>query len=163
MSAVDFGEILKGGYATWKNNLSICVPFILSMVISLVVLMMVALIAFFSLFYPLLQTYLTNPSTADLTELFSQVAAAISGNLVSIILLLVAIIIIISLVSSFFISGAIGMVKEAILTGSTNISHMIDYGKKKYLSYFGANLIVGLIISFSILSFISSSINDAGA
>jgi len=55
------------------------------------------------------------------------------------------------LIGAFFWAGAIGMAKEAIETGRTNISHMIEYGKRKFISLFFTDVIIGLISSVGIV------------
>jgi len=151
MSSVNFSEILSGGFNTWKNNLGICIPFILGMVISLFVAATILLIALFSIFMPIIETLFTNPSSITSTEFFSQIFRTVFENLWIIIVASVITAVIAGLINAFFTSGAIGMAKEAILTGRTNLSHMVDYGKRKYLSLFAANIIVGLIASVGFL------------
>ena len=168
MSVVDFGETLRGGFNTWKNNIILCIPFILGGILSAITAVVIIAIAFLSLFWPLIKMFFSNPSSITSSEFLSQLHSIISSNLVSIIAVFIITGIIIGLISSFFYSGAIGMAKEAILTGKTNLSHMIDYGKRKYLSYFCASIIVGLIFIIGVLFLIpgilsiSSEIGSSG-
>jgi len=168
MSKVDFGETIKDGYKTWKNNLILCIPFILGALFSAIVAGIILVITFFSLFWPLVKTVFSNPSSIASSEFFSQLYSIITSNLISIIAVIVIAAIIVGLIFSFFYSGAIGMAKEALLTGKTNLSHMWDYGKKKYLSYFFASIVVGLIMLIGVLFLIpgilsiSSEIGSSG-
>ena len=168
MSKVDFGETIKGGYKTWKNNLILCIPFILGGLLSAITAGIILVITFLSLFWPSIETVLSNPSSISSPEFFSQLYSVITSNLISIIAVFVIIAIIVGLIFSFFYSGAIGMAKEALLTGKTNLSHMMDYGKKKYLDYFVASIRVGLISLIGVLFLIpgilsvSSEIGSSG-
>jgi hypothetical protein len=151
MSAINFGEILSGGFKTWKKNITICVPFILGAVISIVVAACILLPTMFSLFSPVIKQAISNPASMSSPETASQIFRIISENIGLIIGVTMVLVILLALIMSFFTAGAIGMAKEAILTGSTNFSHMMTYGKKKFLSYFGASVIVCLIMSVGIL------------
>ncbi len=168
MSNVEFGEIIKDGYKTWKNNLILCIPFILGGLLSAIVAGIILVITFLSLFWPLIETAFSNPSSMASSEFFSQLYSTVTSNLISIVAVSVIIVIIVGLIFSFFYSGGIGMAKEALLTGKTNLSHMWDYGKKKYLSYFFASVIVGLIFLIGVLFIIpgilsvSSEIGSSG-
>jgi hypothetical protein len=60
------------------------------------------------------------------------------------------------------------MAKEAVSTGSTNLSNMWEYGWKKYLDYFFTSIIIGLIVLIGFLFMvpglisISSEISQSG-
>jgi len=168
MSNFEFGEIIKGGYKTWKNNFILCIPFILGGFLSAIVAGIIMVITFLSLFWPLIETVFTNPASISSSDFFSQLYSIITSNLISIITVFIIIAIIVGLIYSFFYSGAIGMAKEALLTGKTNLSHMMDYGKRKYLDYFFASIIVGLIALIGVLFIIpgilsiSSEISSSG-
>lgn len=151
MPNFEFGEIIKDGYKTWKNNLILCIPFILGGLLSAIMAGIIMVITFLSLFWPLIETVISNPSSISSSEFLSQLYSIITANLISITAVFIITGIIIGLISSFFYSGAIGMAKEALLTGKTNLSHMIDYGKRKYLNYFFASIIVGLIFLIGVL------------
>jgi len=151
MSNFEFGEIIKGGYKTWKNNLILCVPFILGGLISAIVAGIIMVITFLALFWPLIEKVFSNPISISSSEFLSQLYSIITSNFISIIAVFVITAIIVGLIFSFFYSGAIGMAKEALLTGKTNLSHMMDYGKRKYLNFFFANIIVGLIFLIGVL------------
>jgi hypothetical protein len=101
----------------------------------------VALIAIF----PVIMNLIQDPSSVDYTEVVSVIFSITNISFFIIAGILIG------LVYSFFISGAIGMAKEAITNGKTNLSHMMDYGKRKFLSVFGANIIVGLIMLVGVL------------
>lgn len=151
MTGVNFGELLTSGYHTWKKNLNICIPFILNALVTIALVSVVSMIFLFSIFLPLLGNFISNPSALTSTEIISEISSVISNNLISIGALIIILGILVGLINSFFTSGAIGMVNEVLTKGTANLSHMISYGKKKYLSFFGASLLIGLVFSIGIL------------
>jgi hypothetical protein len=146
MSAINFGEILSDGFNTWKKNMVICIPFVLGLAISMAVATCILLPTMFSLFSSIITQAISNPASMSSPETASQIFSIISENLGLLIGMAILLVILIGFIMSFFMAGAIGMAKEAILTGSTNFSHMMTYGKKKFLSYFGASILLGLIM-----------------
>jgi len=159
MSAINFGEILGGGFNTWKKNMIICIPFFLGLAISMAVAICILLPTMFSLFFPIIEQAISNPTLMSSPETASQIFRIISENIGLIIGVAIILVILTGFIMSFFTAGAIGMAKEAILTGSTNFSHMMTYGKKKFLSYFGASIIVGLIMFVGFLFTLPGLIN----
>lgn len=151
MSDFEFGAIIKDGYKTWKNNLILCIPIILGGLLSAIIAGIILVISFLSLFWPLFENIISDPTTMASSEFYSQLYSIITSNLISIIAVFIIIVIIVGLIFSFFYSGTVGMSKEAILNGKTNLSHMWDYGKKKYLDYFFASIIVGLITLIGVI------------
>ena len=151
MSNFEFGVIIKDGYKTWKNNLILCIPIILGGLLSAIMAGIILVVSFLSLFWPLIENIISDPTSMASSEFYSQLYSIITSNLISIIGVFIIIVIIVGLIFSFFYSGAVGMSKEAILNGKTNLSHMWDYGKKKYLDYFFASIIVGLITLIGII------------
>ena len=168
MSNVDFGEIIKDGYKTWKDNLILCVPFILGGLLSAIIAGIIMVVSLLTLFWPLIKTVFSNPVSISSSEFLSQLYSIFTSNLISIIAVFVIIAIIVGLIFSFFYSVAIGMAKEALLTGKTNLSNMMEYGKRKYLNLFFASVIVGLIFLIGVFFLIpgilsvSSEISKSG-
>lgn len=139
----DLGSIIGKGFETWKRNLIISLPFILSWILTTMVAIAIIGGAILATI-PLLIPYFTGPAklTPDIVpKLLPQILQSLS---VIIIAIIVAIILNI-LINAFFWAGAIGMAKEAIGTERTNLSHMVDYGKRKFKSIFFVDIIVGLI------------------
>lgn len=139
----DLGTNIRNGFETWKKNLGICLPFVFSWILSsivVVVILGVAVLATLPALVSNLDAFEELPQ-----ELIFQQLPVLFQNL-GIILIAVAIAILVSmLIEAFFWAGAIGMAKEAITTGHTDLSQMIDYGKRKYVSLFVTNLIIGLL------------------
>ena len=139
----DLGTTIRNGFETWKKNLGICLPFLFSWILSsivVVVILGVAVLATLPALVSNLEAFDELPQ-----ELIFQQLPLLFQNL-GIILIAVAIAILVSmLIEAFFWAGAIGMAKEAIETGHTDLSQMIEYGKRKYVSIFVTNLIIGLL------------------
>jgi hypothetical protein len=145
MTSVNIGEALGRGYQTWKHNLILCIPFIIGALIAFAVAMAILLPVMFVLFLPFIQQALVNTTTVPSQELWNQIVNTIIQNLWVFTGAIITIAVADGLIMSFFTAGAIGMAKEAILTGHTNLQHMISYGKKKFISYFGASILIGFI------------------
>ncbi len=140
----DIGSIISNGFETWQKNLNICLPFVFDLVISSALTLIIlgsAILATIPSFVP----YLTNPPDEISPYLISQLLPQILRSLSIIITAVIIAIILGLLVSSFFTAGAIGMAKEAIKNGRTNLSDMKDYGSRKFIDVLFANLIIGLI------------------
>jgi hypothetical protein len=139
----DLGTTIRDGFETWKKNLSICLPFVFSWILSSIVILVILGVAVLAT----LPALVSNLDAFDELppELIFQQLPLLFQN-VGIILIAVAVAILVSMViDAFFWAGAIGMAKEAIETGHTDLSQMIEYGKRKYVSIFVTNLIIGLI------------------
>ena len=132
-------NILKKGFQTWRNNLSLSLPFLLSSVVSLIVIGVFILLLAISVvgsLFSLSSFSLSSPSLQNFSF----------GIIFVLLLLLAVFIVIMGLIDAFFESGAIGMAKEATLKGKTSLKDMVKYGKKKFISLFFADLLVGLIV-----------------
>jgi hypothetical protein len=139
----ELGSIIKKGFETWKENLTICIPFVLSFFLTIIVLMLIiggALLATF----PSLEPYLSTLDGAT-PESVPQLLAPMFQHIVVIVIAVIIAVIIALLINAFFFAGAIGMANEATRKGRTSISEMIDYGKRKFLSMFFVNIIIALI------------------
>jgi len=140
----ELGSILGKGFETWKDNLSICLPFVLSSVLTSIVAIIIMggaiLAAIPSL--PSLIPLLTTPGEIT-PELIPQLMPQILQNIGIIIVAVIITVILVMLIGAFFIAGAIGMAKEATETGRTSISDMMDYGRRKFISLLFTDIIVG--------------------
>lgn len=139
----DLGKILGNGFNTWTDNLNICLPFVFNTVISMALFGVVIGTTIFLLlpsFLPYFEN-LEEISPESLPLLFSQILPSIGIIIITGIIFVILVL----LVSAFFTSGAIGMAIKATKTGKCDLSDMIEFGKKKYVSFFFAELIVGLI------------------
>ncbi|MCW7080496.1 MAG: hypothetical protein OCU16_05315 [Candidatus Methanospirare jalkutatii] len=167
---VEIGKVLGEGFDIWKRNLNICMPFVFSTLLSFIFViftfgaaLLVATPSLFRLLEKLPQesqfpqAYTPTPPTPPIPpEVASQIISEFARNWV--ILLVAGIIsaIILLFINAYFVAGAIGMAKEAHLKGKTNLSDMIYYGGKKFLSLLGADIIVGLISLLGVIFLLPS-------
>lgn len=137
--AEDLGSIMGRGFELWRKNLILSVPFLLNEIAQFLVLIAFGVVSVIILL-------ILSPSL-DLTYILSSIGGASMLILAILgIILFLALVVLLGVVSAFFTSGAIGMCKEAVKTGSTKFSQMMDYGRKKAISLFIANIILGIII-----------------
>ncbi len=137
------GSVIGKGFETWKQNLGICLPFVFSSVLTSVVGIILiggAILAAIPSLVPLFTKL--DEITPDVIPL---VLPQILQSMGIIIIAIIATIILCMLIDAFFWAGAIGMAKEATETGRANISHMIEYGKRKFISLFFTDVLIGLI------------------
>ncbi|RCV63260.1 hypothetical protein C5S53_15025 [Methanophagales archaeon] len=150
-------SVIGKGFETWKQNLSICLPFVFSTVLTSVVGIIIiggAILAAIPSVVPLFTKLDEKCYTPDVIPLLLPHILQSAGI---IIIAIIAAIIICMLINAFFSAGAIGMAKEATETGRANIAHMTEYGKRKFISLFVTDVIIGLI-SFVGLVFLVPSI-----
>nr|CBH39408.1 conserved hypothetical membrane protein [uncultured archaeon]CBH39895.1 conserved hypothetical membrane protein [uncultured archaeon] len=137
------GSVIGKGFETWKQNLSICLPFVFSSVLTSVVGIIIiggAILAAIPSLVPQFTKF--DEITPDVIP---QLLPQILQSMGIIIIAIIATIFLCMLIDAFFWAGAIGMAKEATKTGRANISHMIEYGKRKFISLFFTDVIIGLI------------------
>jgi len=143
----ELGSVLRNGFETWKKNLIIALPFLFSLVLTLIAALVILgaaiLIIFGSLFASLLPA-VTEPGEIP-PEVIEQLWPQILQHLDVLAGAIIVMAILVLLINSFFTAGAIGMAKEATVQGKTTLAAMTTYGKRKFLSLLGANVIVGLI------------------
>ncbi len=142
----DLGSIIGKGFDTWKKNLSICLPFLFSLILSSIAAIIVIGGAILAAVPSLLSLipYLTKPNEIP-PDIIPQLLPQILQNMGIIIAAVIITVILVLLISAFFTAGAIGMAKEAAEKGRTSLSDMTEYGRRKFISLLFANIIVGLI------------------
>ncbi len=145
----DTGSVIGKGFDTWKNNLTICLPFVFSAILTHIVAIIIIGATILAII-PSLLSYITK-SAEPSPELILQLLPQIIQSMGIIIIAIIVTIILCMLINAFFWAGAIGMAKEATETGRTDFSHMMEYGKKKFLSLFFTDIILGLISSVGII------------
>ncbi|MFB3765778.1 MAG: hypothetical protein ACE14P_11110 [Methanotrichaceae archaeon] len=130
----DIGQLIGEGFSTWRNNLNLCIPFLLNVVFS--VLAMIPLIAVVI-------------ATLGMTNIESQsverLASIVMDSLPSIIPAFLVTILLITIVGAFFEAGAIGMAQQATEEGRAQIGSMWISGKRNLLSMLLMSIIAGLI------------------
>jgi hypothetical protein len=144
----ELGTILRNGFETWKKNLTICLPFVFSLLLTLIVGAVViggALITVLGPVLPSLTPSLTSTPSEIPPEIVQQLQPLLLQNIDILVAAVIIAGILVLLITTFFTAGAIGMAKEATKMGSTRLTDMTDYGARKIVSLLGANLIVALI------------------
>jgi hypothetical protein len=142
----DLGSVIKKGFDTWKANLCICLPFVFSMILTSIVALIIIGSAILAA-VPSLPSLIPHVSQPDgiTPELILPLMSQLIQNIGIVIVAIIITVILVLLINAFFAAGAIGMAKEATETGSTNLSDMKGYGKRKFISLLFVDIIVGLI------------------
>lgn len=134
-------KIIKNGFETYTKNLNLGIPFVINLLITglLAVLMLgLGLIYIFG-------SSLSSLENASPEKIIAIILPLISQHLFE-IAVLIAVYIFISLFSnSFFTAGAIGMAKQATETGKSDLSAMMEAGKKNVVNLYLAEILAGLL------------------
>ncbi len=131
----DIGKLIGEGFSTWKNNLKLCIPFVLSFVFSLLAIVPM-IIAFVAALGPL----------ENIESLSSEeVLARMEGSWPSFIAVFILVLLLEILIGAFFEAGAIGMARKATETGKTQTGAMWSSGRKHFLSMLGMSILTGII------------------
>ena len=145
----DIGSVIGKGFETWKKNLNICLPFVFGLVLTSIVSIIIIGGAILAAIPSLI------PHFTKLDEISPEVISPLMPQIIQsmgmIIIAIIVTIILCMLINAFFLAGAIGMAKEATENGLTNITQMIEYGKRKFISLFFADIIIGLISFFGLV------------
>lgn len=152
------GDVLRNGAHTWKQNPVLCAPFVLSIISKFILIMLVlaglAAIIGTSLFgeigsgiSELIQLSQTpgEPSLEVVETMFEVYRLAVPFTGVFVVALII-LMIGSALISAFFEAGAVGMVKNATVSGNTRMNDMFWYGRRSAVSLFLANVVIMLIV-----------------
>jgi magnesium-transporting ATPase (P-type) len=154
------GSILRNGFETWKKNLTICLPFVFSLLLTLIVGAIVlggALITVIGPVLPSLTPSLTGTPGGEIPpEIVQQLQPLLLQNIDILVAAVIIAGILVLLITTFFSAGAIGMANEATKMESTRLTDMTYYGARKFVSLLGANLIVALIAFAGVIFLIPS-------
>ncbi|MFH1323429.1 MAG: hypothetical protein ABIH80_06345 [Methanobacteriota archaeon] len=140
--AEELSKIISNGIDTYTKNLNLCVPFVLYFVISGIVVVTMFIIGILLLFGSAIPDLTVDEPEA----LFRSLASIASQHIPEIALLIISTFLIIMLIFAFFESAAIGMAKQATETGISQLSTMMESGKKNFVNLFLADILVLLII-----------------
>jgi len=155
----DIGRLLGKGFETWRNNLRLCVPFLLNVVLSILALIPI-IVALALVLYPAFSSLnisanqsSTGLSSANLSSEGSypadlstdQILSLVTDNLATLIPAFVIFIVLELLISAFFTSGAIGMAKQATKEGKTSLGTMWSSGRKNVLQMLIASILITII------------------
>ena len=151
------GEVLRNGAYSWKQNPILCAPFVLDTFVRFLFFMIIlaglAVVIGTDLFMSLgsgiseimqaLQN--TGESSIEAAEAMVEVyqlAVPFTGVfIVALIILMIGN----ALIRTFFEVGAVGMAKNATMTGATRMNDLFWYGRRSTVSLFLANIVIMLI------------------
>lgn len=138
----EIGKILSIGFDTYKQNINIAVPFVLSLFITGIFSIVMFVVGIASIFGSSLSS-IDSATTPE--EILLVLAPLMNQNITEVVIIGIIFILIYVFIQSFFMAGAIGMARQATETGTTNLSTMINDGKKSGVNLYLANLLVGLL------------------
>ncbi len=136
----DLGKIIGKGFETYRKNLNLGIPFLLDAIITGLLAIIMVGVLLFSIISSSTTLEHASPERVILTML-----SIIHKHLLEIMISIIVYILISLFISSFFTAGAIGMAKQAIETGKSELSFMIEEGKRNVVNLFLAEILVGLL------------------
>ena len=151
------GEVLRNGAYTWKQNPVLCAPFVLDTFVRFLFFMIVlaglAVVIgtdlFMSLGSEISEIMQASQNTGEppleaveaMHEVY-QLAVPFTGVfIVALIILMIGS----ALIRTFFEVGAVGMAKNATMTGATRMNDLFWYGRRSTINLFLANIVIMLI------------------
>jgi len=152
------GEVLRNGAYTWKQNPILCAPFVLDTFVRFLFFMIVlaglAVVIGTALFMEIgsgisdiMQVSQTpGEPSLDAFEAMVEVYQLAMPFFVVFIATFIILMIGNALISAFFEAGAVGMAKNATMTGATRMNDLFWYGRRSTVSLFLANIVIVLII-----------------
>ncbi len=151
----EIGEMIGKGFGIWRENLNLCIPFLLNVFVSILVVVPF-LVAIFMAAMPLagndsalMQNAQDLQDVQAVQDLFTQIGESLGSlvwqKLLPVGFLFLGMIVILLLVEAFFAAGAIGMARQALELGRSNTNAMWSAGKRHFLNMFLLALLMGLI------------------
>jgi hypothetical protein len=150
----EIGDLIGKGFAVWRNNLNLCIPFLLSSVLSLLI-MIPFFAAFLVTIVPLLG--LNSSSVLQMQDQILKNVALSNMTLdmvIKVALLFFLMVILISMVTAFFTAGAIGMAGQALEKGKPDNGVMWSAGKKHFWNMLLASVLMDFIMVAGLLFFL---------
>jgi hypothetical protein len=136
----DLSALFGKGFEVWKNNLNLCIPFILNVIFSIIAML------------PILAFFLSSIASLNLNATSSEIFyLEIKDHLSSVALGFLLAILMLSLVSSFFESAAIGMARQALDERRATFEEMWSSGKNNFSNMFLLSILTGLIMIIGIV------------
>ncbi|MEA1870423.1 MAG: hypothetical protein U9N09_09875 [Euryarchaeota archaeon] len=151
------GEVLRNGAYTWKQNPILCAPFVLDTFVRFLFFMIVLaglvavigtdlFMAIGSGVSEILQTSQTpGEPSLEAAEAMVEVTHLVVPFIGVFIAALIIMVVGSALIRTFFEAGAVGMAKNATMTGTTRMNDLFWYGRRSTVSLFLANVVVTLI------------------
>ncbi|TGC08746.1 DUF7847 domain-containing protein [Methanolobus halotolerans] len=141
----DIGTIIRRGFSTWKRNLIICIPFISEVLVTVLLSMLAAFLFVMLFIMPVISGSNIDPEQLSPDAMLNILESLLSDNLLVLIAFGIIFFLLYMLVQSFFTAGAIGMSKEALEKGDTNVGDMSSYGSKNFFNLFLLKVMVSLL------------------
>ncbi|MEA3282347.1 MAG: hypothetical protein U9Q68_07270 [Euryarchaeota archaeon] len=151
------GEVLRNGAYTWKQNPILCTPFVLDTFVRILFLMIVLaglvaaigtdlFMAIGSGVSEIMQTSQTpGEPSLEAAEAMVEVTQLVMPFIGVFIAALIIMVVGSALIRTFFEAGAVGMAKNATMTGTTRMNDLFWYGRQSTVSLFLANIVIVLI------------------
>ncbi|MEA1944119.1 MAG: hypothetical protein U9N07_02085 [Euryarchaeota archaeon] len=147
-------EVFSNGACTWMQNPVLCAPFLLDLLLRAVFFMFViagvaitigtdAVMKIASELSELAQasSYTDELSPEVMYRIYHLVTPFIGIFIVAFLILIIGC----ALIQAFFESGAIGMAKTAVTTGTTGMRDLFNYGRQSAIDLFLANIAITLL------------------
>ena len=164
----EIGAIIGKGFAVWRSNLNLCIPFLLGIFVSM--LIFVPFLA--ALFATTMPTESMNATVLlqnveDMQKLQDQMQGYLGSlamdKILQIAILFLMLILLLSLVNAFFTAGAIGMARQALEKGKSDTSAMWSAGKKYFLNMFLATLLMGFLTLAGLIFLLPALMQDTAS
>ena len=151
------GEVLRNGAYTWKQNPILCAPFVLDTFVQFLffVLVLAGLVAvigtdpFMTIGSGISEIMQVSQNTGEPSLEAAEAMAEVTQLVVQFTGVFIVAFIIMgigsALISAFFEAGAVGMAKNATMTGTTRMNDLFWYGRRSTVSLFLANIVIILI------------------
>lgn len=147
-------NIITKGFHSWTRNLNVCVPLIINYIVQIIILISAV---FFGMLM-LLGESLAEVDSMPEDQLFNVIYASFKENVYSIVIFILLLYIILLLFNSYFLAGAVGMSKNAISRGDTNISDMVNAAGKNFSNVLLATFMITLIGLAGIISLVPGAV-----
>lgn len=139
--AEDIGKLLSNGIDTYSKNFNLSVPFILNMIFLVLTALILVVIGFLTILGSFSFKEYNDPDALALAMI-----STLSQHVYEIAALVIIGVLILVFIASFFTSGAIGMAKQATETGRSQLSTMMEAGKKNVMNLFLAEILLMLLV-----------------
>lgn len=151
----DIGKIISNGFETYTRNLNLGIPFLLNIFITGMLAVIVLGFGFFHIFGQSLSS-LENVTSPE--ALLSILYPIVKQHYLEIGVLILLYFLVSMFIQSFFMAGAIGMAQKATETGTSELSTMVDAGKKNVSNLYLAEVLVGLLYLAGIVFLVPGAI-----
>ncbi|MCE8425516.1 MAG: hypothetical protein J5U17_07030 [Candidatus Methanoperedens sp.] len=138
----NIGKIINNGFETYMKNINLSIPFVINIFATGILAVMFGVFGLLYIFGSSLSS-LENITAPEQVLFF--ISSRIVPHVTEIVFIFILMFISITFINSFFISGAIGMAKQATETGKSELSTMTEAGKRNFLNMFLGQILVDLL------------------